>query len=29
LSGLGIAGTNPVFFDTVGRNYRVGIRASF
>lgn len=25
----GIGGTNPVFYDTIGRNYRVGIRAVF
>jgi outer membrane receptor protein involved in Fe transport len=29
LSGLGVAGTNPVFFDTIGRSYRIGIRAAF
>lgn len=29
LSGLGVSGTNPVFFDTIGRSYRVGIRAAF
>jgi outer membrane receptor protein involved in Fe transport len=29
LSGLGVGGTNPVLFDTVGRNFRVGVRASF
>jgi iron complex outermembrane recepter protein len=29
LSGLGIAGTNPVFYDTVGRTYRIGVSASF
>jgi outer membrane receptor protein involved in Fe transport len=29
LSGLGVAGTNPVFFDTIGRSYRFGFRAEF
>jgi iron complex outermembrane receptor protein len=29
LSGLGVGGTNPVFFDTIGRSYRIGIRAAF
>jgi outer membrane receptor protein involved in Fe transport len=29
LSGLGVGGTNPVLFDTIGRNYRIGIRAAF
>jgi iron complex outermembrane recepter protein len=27
--GNGTGGTNPVFFDTIGRQYRVGLRASF
>lgn len=27
LTGSGIGGTNPVFFDTVGRRYRIGVRA--
>lgn len=27
--GGGTTGTNPLFFDTVGRNYRVGLRLNF
>ena len=29
LGGNGNGGTNPVFFDTLGRSYRIGLRASF
>lgn len=29
LIGSGVGGTNPVLFDTVGRRYRVGVRAGF
>jgi outer membrane receptor protein involved in Fe transport len=29
LLGNGIGGTNPVFYDTVGRSYRIGVRLSF
>jgi outer membrane receptor protein involved in Fe transport len=29
LSGVGTGGTSPTFYDTVGRNYRVGLRATF
>jgi iron complex outermembrane recepter protein len=29
LIGLGIGGTNPVLFDTVGRRYRIGLRTQF
>ncbi len=29
LIGNGIAGTNPIFFDTVGRTYEFGLRANF
>lgn len=29
LTGSGVGGTHPVFVDTVGRRYRVGLRASF
>lgn len=29
LSGVGVGGTSSIFYDTVGRNYRVGLRASF
>ena len=29
LLGTGIGGTNPVFYDTVGRNFRLGLRMSF
>lgn len=29
LIGTGLAGTNPVLFDTIGRRYRVGLRAQF
>lgn len=29
LFGGGTTGTNPLFYDTVGRNYRVGLRMSF
>ena len=29
LIGSGIGGTNPVFFDTVGRRYRLGLRVNF
>jgi iron complex outermembrane receptor protein len=29
LLGLGIGGTNPIFYDTVGRNFRLGVRLSF
>ncbi len=27
--GGGTGGTNPVFFDTIGRYYKVGVRLSF
>lgn len=27
--GGGIGGTNPIFYDTVGRDYRIGVRLSF
>ena len=29
LIGSGIGGTNPVLFDTIGRRYRIGLRARF
>lgn len=29
LSGVGVGGTSSVFYDTIGRNYRVGVRANF
>jgi len=29
LSGVGVGGTSPTFYDTVGRNFRVGLRATF
>jgi iron complex outermembrane recepter protein len=29
LIGFGIAGTNPVYFDTIGRSYRIGLQARF
>ncbi|MES2625807.1 MAG: TonB-dependent receptor [Pseudomonadota bacterium] len=29
LIGLGIGGTNPVLFDTVGRRFRIGLRTQF
>ncbi|MES2624111.1 MAG: TonB-dependent receptor [Pseudomonadota bacterium] len=29
LSGVGTGGTSPTFYDTVGRNYRVGLRVNF
>jgi outer membrane receptor protein involved in Fe transport len=29
LSGVGTGGTSPTFYDTIGRNFRVGLRASF
>ncbi|MDT8397545.1 MAG: TonB-dependent receptor [Pseudomonadales bacterium] len=29
LIGVGAGGTNPTFFDTIGRNFRVGMRANF
>ncbi len=29
LIGSGLAGTNPVLFDTIGRSYRIGVRAEF
>ena len=29
LVGIGLAGTNPVLFDTVGRTFRVGLRTEF
>lgn len=29
LAGVGLGGTNPTFFDTVGRFFRVGMRANF
>jgi iron complex outermembrane recepter protein len=29
LLGTGVGGTNPIFFDTIGRTYRLGLRMSF
>lgn len=29
LSGVGVGGTSSVFYDTIGRNFRVGVRAQF
>ncbi len=29
LSGVGVGGTSSVFYDTLGRSYRVGLRATF
>jgi iron complex outermembrane recepter protein len=29
LSGVGTGGTSPTFYDTVGRNFRVGLRVNF
>lgn len=29
LSGVGVGGTSSIFYDTIGRNFRVGLRASF
>lgn len=29
LSGVGVGGTSSIFYDTIGRSYRVGLRANF
>jgi len=29
LSGVGVGGTSSIFYDTIGRNFRVGLRANF
>ncbi len=29
ISGVGVGGTSSIFYDTLGRSYRVGLRATF